>query len=501
MSYATRVLRGVALVLVFTVLANVMGYFLRLYLGRNFSVAEFGLVYSVFSLFGFLALFVYLGFTESVVKYASDFRAKKQSAKAVQAVVSVFWVEMAASILMAIAAIALAQWLATYYFRIPEAATLVVIYGLAMALSPFESMFLAVFQAYQKPLFYSTMQLFRAAFLLTVTYWLATTYPQLGIAVAVIPYLAIYVPLIVLCYPLLKKLLPEFRLTPKQFDLAIFKKIFWYSIPIMLTTVSWAILVQTDTIVITMFRSLEEVGFYNAALPIANILIIFPSSIISVFFPLVAELWTTRKQAVLRNSIRQAYVLIGIAIVPLAALFVVFPDIMLNLLFGDKFIPAARTLQLLTISGIFATFAMFNGSILAGIGKPGRMTYAVLVGAICNLIGDLILVPQFGYVGAGYATLAAQIAIFLCSIYFVQKHIRFQFPVLRFVLTLLCGVALAGTIIYLRSTLALSMYMKIAVAVTLGLLLYVALLFLLRIVTYAELRLLVQQLLNRQANV
>ena len=311
----------------------------------------------------------------------------------------------------------------------------------------------------------------------------------LGAAAAVLPYAVAFIPLLpIVWYVAKKNVLHAFSIAPRYFDWGLFKKIFWYSIPITVTSFAWSVLVNTDTMVITYFRPLEETGLYNAALPIANILLFFPSSLMMVFFPIAAELWAKKRKDLLENAMAQAYRLIAAISIPGAVLFIIFPDVMLNILFGAKFVDAAVALRFLSLACIFSTFSMFNSSILSGIGKPKLMMYAVFTGAAFNLLFNIILVPRLGFVGAGIATLIAQFFIFLVSMYSIRHSIHFNFPWKAFILICVSGTIFTSVVWYLRFIITIHQLIKIPFILLSGFLLYVLLLFIFKAITMEEMK-------------
>lgn len=494
MSYTKRVLQGITVVFLANILTNLFGYLLRLYLGRTLSTAEFGLVYGIFSLFGVVALFIYLGLIESVVKFLSDFRAKGSKQGVFKTASSIIFFELLLSVIVCGTFFFLADWIAAVYFKTPGAAPLIRLFAVAIGISPFSVLCTAIFQAYQRPLYYSGLALTQSLLLMLGTIGLFVFFPALGLSSAFIPYIVFYALCALFCIPLSRKLIPKFSLSTKYVNFTLFKQIFLYSIPITLTTLSYAILVHTDTLMITYFRSLEDVGLYNAALPTANILLFFASSITAVFFPIVAELWTKKKRALLAGAMRQAYILIGATIVPAVALFVAFPDIIINILFGAKFLPASPSLQVLALASIFTTLSMFNGSILAGIGKPKLMSLAVLVGALANIIGNAILIPRIGIVGAAIATLCSSFFIFFVNTRAVHRSINFSFPMREWVLTVVAGGVLLSIVSLLREIVTLPLWWKLAIVLPAGGIVYVVCLWAFRVITIDEIKTLLRTL-------
>ncbi len=488
MTYARTVLRGVLAVFVLGVLSSVLGYFLRIYLARTLPTEQFGLVYAVMGLFGLIALLIYWGFPDACTKFLSDFRAKKNVLKVMQTANSVLFIELTLSVLFGIVSFFLAGWLAEVYFKTPLAVPLIQIYAIAIILSPIEEFLVGIFRSYQKNLWLAFVRFTRAALLLVGTILFFSYLPSIGLSAAILPYPLAYIVIFIFFTPFLYKLISNLKISPKLVNKNLLNKIFIFSIPLALTTASYALLTHTDTVIITYFRSLEEVGLYNAALPVANLLTFFGASVATVFMPVVAELWTKRKKALLAGSLSRAYVLITIAIVPFVAAFLAFPDVIINILFGGPYVEAKTALQVLSVAAIFATFTLFNYAVLSGIGKPALMTKAVVAGTVINLVSNIIIVPFMGYTGAAISTLVAQLLIFSASTVFLLGMIKFNFPIRKFLLTILAGILLVGIASLLRVAIISGLFLKLSVVGVVGAIFYTGFIYLTGVLTRGDVR-------------
>lgn len=84
-----------------------------------------------------------------------------------------------------------------------------------------------------------------------------------------------------------------------------------------------------------------------------------------------------------------------------------FPDVVLDFLFGSRYIGAAIALQILSF-GFFVHASLGpNSSILLTMGK----TKFVLVGSIINIILNAVLIPPLGIMGAAFASALSLILI------------------------------------------------------------------------------------------
>lgn len=257
----------------------------------------------------------------------------------------------------------------------------------------------------------------------------------------------------------------------------------------MITVLAGTILTSTDTVLLTMFSTLEQVGMYQAAQPTANILLFFGTVLSTVLLPLFADLWRRKKTALLSASVTDLYAYVLLASLPLIIGVMTFPDILLNLLFGSEYLPGAPILRLLAASMLFLTLSAVANATFSGIGSPRQTTYAVLVGACVNLIGNLLLIPRYGGVGAASATFISSAVICVWTAFVLHRRLGVVLPIGRWFGGVVAGALFAACLLVSRSYLFVgSQYVKIALAIFLGGIVYLGTLFVTRTVTIDEFR-------------
>jgi len=93
------------------------------------------------------------------------------------------------------------------------------------------------------------------------------------------------------------------------------------------------------------------------------------------------------------------------------------------LLFSENFIKAVPILIILAFANFFRGMAQPYNRFLGakGQGKPLRNTAVVLT--LCNLLGNLTLIPFWGAIGAAYASLVALLFNYIAHIYYYRRYI------------------------------------------------------------------------------
>jgi O-antigen/teichoic acid export membrane protein len=89
---------------------------------------------------------------------------------------------------------------------------------------------------------------------------------------------------------------------------------------------------------------------------------------------------------------------------PIFFVLFLFPDVVLNLLFGSRYIGASVALQVLAF-GVFIHISLgFTGNTLLVLGKSKFLMWISLIGAIINIILNIVLIPPMGIIGAAIAS-------------------------------------------------------------------------------------------------
>lgn len=126
------------------------------------------------------------------------------------------------------------------------------------------------------------------------------------------------------------------------------RSIFRYSIPVFLTTLGLTSLFTTDIILVRFFFSGVESGYY-AALSVLGKIIFFASSPLTiVMFPLVSEKHAVGKK--FQHLIFTSFGFTAIIALVLIAIYYLFPEFMVGILFGNQYL---RIIPLLGIFGVF----------------------------------------------------------------------------------------------------------------------------------------------------
>lgn len=203
-----------------------------------------------------------------------------------------------------------------------------------------------------------------------------------------------------------------------------------YGAAILLATVYFRI----DIILLSLLRTSEEVGVYGVSARILESLQMIPIFFLNSTLGVMTRLFHDNREK-LRRLLQHAFdflLLIGLPIAvggsvlafPLIAA-VSSPEFVSDPASG--FVGSDVALQILLPAMLFTFFGhLFGYTLLAG-GRQAKLLWVSSSVALFNLIGNLLVIPVWGFVGAAATSVVSQMLVFALSFWFVRRMIRFRF--------------------------------------------------------------------------
>ena len=209
-----------------------------------------------------------------------------------------------------------------------------------------------------------------------------------------------------LCWLLIRRRYPEIRMRLAGFDWALVRKIFSFSLYVLVLHAGARLSFETDSMVIGAFMDVGSIPHFTVANSLIIYLMEFVVAIAAVVMPTATRLQTQGKLGELREIFLK-WSKIALSLTLMAGLFL--------LVLGPRFIAwwvgpefersAGDVLQVLMIS--YLIFLPVRGvalPILMGLGKPQLPTIAFLVAGLMNLGLSILLVGPFGLAGVALGT-------------------------------------------------------------------------------------------------
>ena len=241
-----------------------------------------------------------------------------------------------------------------------------------------------------------------------------------------------------LCWLVIRRRYPEIRMRLAGFDWTLVRKIFSFSLYVLVLNAGARLSFETDSMVIGGFMGVGWIPHFTVANSVIIYLMEFVVAIAAVVMPTATRLQTQGKIPELREIFLK-WSKIALSITMSAGLFLV--------VLGPRFIAwwvgpqfersAGQVLQVLMIS--YLVFLPIRGvalPILMGLGKPRFPTIGFLVAGVVNLVLSILLVGPLGLVGVALGTaipnvlFAALVLVQACRELDapVAEYLRYVFP-------------------------------------------------------------------------
>lgn len=189
------------------------------------------------------------------------------------------------------------------------------------------------------------------------------------------------------------------------------------------------VLERSEILFLTLFSSIEQVAFYSLAFGlVAKAMALLSGALSGVIMPKVAEYHGGENHQGITTIYYHSTRFLMFIILPLALGGIVISDLLINLLYGNTYLPMIPVLNILLISGGLIAVVAAASSVIYGIGKQIVILKIGIALVIINLTLDLFLIPRFHAIGAALATAIAQVVgVFLGTFYIVYIR-KMKFP-------------------------------------------------------------------------
>ncbi|MBQ7337666.1 MAG: polysaccharide biosynthesis C-terminal domain-containing protein [Clostridia bacterium] len=221
-----------------------------------------------------------------------------------------------------------------------------------------------------------------------------------------------------------------------QADRKLIGDILRFCLPLIPATICWWLISVSDRYMVTYFCGEAVNGLYTAAYKIPNLLTICGNIFIEAWqFSAVvenrkrAEQETLQEAALRRRSVTSFFSRIFRGYAPLLFILggamIMCSQLFAKLLFDPSFYAAWTYIPVLLAATVFSALANFFGSVYLVEKKPNMSLLTTAIGALINILFNLLLIPAMGAMGAAIATLLAYAVLLLIRMINARRYIPF----------------------------------------------------------------------------
>jgi PST family polysaccharide transporter len=167
------------------------------------------------------------------------------------------------------------------------------------------------------------------------------------------------------------------------------------------------IYMRIDQIMLSEMVNDHEVGTYSAALKLSEIWYIIPAIICNSFFPSIIEAKKISRKNYYRRM-QKLFDLLFFISVAIAVFVALFSNLIIDVLYGDQYKDAALILAIHIWTAVFVFLGVGSSNFFIIENLQLKGLTRTILGALLNVILNLVLIPKFLAVGAAVATLISQ---------------------------------------------------------------------------------------------
>ena len=178
-----------------------------------------------------------------------------------------------------------------------------------------------------------------------------------------------------------------------------------------------------DTVMLGFMKTDADVGYYNAAVKIKNMLVSIVTSLGAVLLPRVTYYIENGKKDKFKNLAIKAIQFVYFFSFPLIVFFIIFAKQGVLFLSGEGYYDAILPMQCMMPTLLIIGLTNIMGiQILVPLGKEKKVLISVIAGAVVDLIINAILIPRYAATGAAIGTMIAEIVVFIVQ-YLVDRKL------------------------------------------------------------------------------
>lgn len=201
------------------------------------------------------------------------------------------------------------------------------------------------------------------------------------------------------------------------------------SLPLIVHALALNILLQSDRIMITSFRSTSETGIYSLIYSFSTLAIVLTSGLEGIWTPFFTNKMNEEDCDAINVFSKDYLNLICYAMV---GIIMIAPELM-RLMSSSEYYEGIIVLPLLVLADFFAFAYTFYVDVEYYYEKTSFITVNTVIAASLNILLNYIFIPRYGYLAAALTTLVSYIVSFTLHYLYAKKLDATLFDIFFFI--------------------------------------------------------------------
>lgn len=245
-------------------------------------------------------------------------------------------------------------------------------------------------------------------------------------------------------------------------------------------SIAVSIYTALDTTMLGFISGDEQVGFYTAATRINKIVVSIITAAVAVLLPRLSYYLSLNDRSNFNALIEKALKVVVLLSLPCTAGLCFVAKPVVYLLSGIEYEPAIIVMQVMNPIIIAISLSGLVGiQIFMPLGKEKTTLITVIVGAVVNFSLNLFLIPKYGALGAGIATVCAECIVTVLQLLYAYSLFEWK-TILPHIIQCFIATSFMSIIVYFFLKINMHIIFQLLGAVLLGVISYVFFLIVMR---------------------
>ena len=263
---------------------------------------------------------------------------------------------------------------------------------------------------------------------------------------------------------------------------------------LFLPQIAISLYITLDRTMLGALSSTKDVGIYDQALKLINILLTLVTSLGSVMLPRVSNLLSSGNKKAVNKLHEMSFLVYNLVIFPMIAGILIVNNDFVQFFLGQDFQDARYAIAIMVFRMFFIGWTNIMGiQILIPHNKHREFMLSTTIAAVVSVGLNLLLIPPFGFVGASIVSVLTEALVWVIQLNFSRRFIKDVS-----ILPAMSKIILASVVMYLglfvfKIFVQFKPMLNVAVDGLVGAIIYIVLIIVLRVVDMKDLK---QQLMK-----
>ncbi|TSC62458.1 MAG: heteropolysaccharide repeat-containing protein [Parcubacteria group bacterium Gr01-1014_106] len=170
----------------------------------------------------------------------------------------------------------------------------------------------------------------------------------------------------------------------------------------------WMIVFRADSVLLSLLRPPEELGWYALPYKVLESLLFFPAMIGGLLLPAFSRTAAMERERLPASLTAATHLFFLLALPVVLILFLAAPW-MITILGGAAFAPSIGVLRILALALGALFFGNLYGNGAIALGQHRRLLWGAATLAVLNVLVNSVIIPRYSFLGAAWTTLGTEI--------------------------------------------------------------------------------------------